>query len=284
MVRPLGAQAMSAVENRLVQRFRETLQAGGKLLLPYVTACHPSAEATAGILRGLDRVGVGAVELGFPFSDPVADGPVIQTSFYRAIEKGFRVSQAFEVVRSVRGEVSLPIIAMVSYSLVYRYGLERFVRGAAEAGFDAILSPDLSVEESEPLRELAVRHNLVVPMLIAPTSPQSRRDAIGQACSGFIYCVSVAGTTGERDELPPELAGQVADLRKYGKPVCVGFGISKPKHVGKVWQIADGAIVGSAIVRKLNEAAEANLSSEQVAEIVGRMADDLLHPDVAPAQ
>ncbi len=162
--------------------------------------------------------------------------------------------------------------------MIYRYGLTEFARDAAEAGYDGILSPDLSVEESGPLREAASQCNLVVPMLAAPTSPQSRREAIAAACSGFIYCVSVAGTTGERDELPPELADQVASLRKFSKPICVGFGISKPKHVAKVWQIADGAIVGSAIVRKLNEAAEANLSPEQVADQVGQLAEQLLHP------
>lgn len=260
---------MQAVQNRLTKRFDDVLRSGGKLLLPYVTACYPSQEATTAILRQLDRVGVGAVELGFPFSDPVADGPVIQTSFVRALERGFKVAQAFEVVASVRSEISLPIIAMVSYSVIYRYGLESFVQNAARAGYDAILSPDLSVEESQPLVEMASRHGLVVPMLIAPTSPSSRRDTIARTCSGFIYCVSVAGTTGERDQLPAELAEQVQSLRKYGKPLCVGFGVSQPKHVAKVWEIADGAIVGSAIVRHLNEAAEADLGPQQVAEQVG---------------
>jgi tryptophan synthase alpha chain len=266
---------MQAVQNRLTERFDEVLRSGGKLLLPYVTACYPSQEATAAILRQLDRVGVGAVELGFPFSDPVADGPVIQTSFVRALDKGFKVAQAFEVVASVRPEVSVPIVAMVSYSVIYRFGLERFVKGAAQAGYDAILSPDLSVEESQPLVEMAARHGLVVPMLIAPTSPPARREAIARTCSGFIYCVSVAGTTGERDQLPVELADQVQSLRKFGKPICVGFGVSKPKHVAKVWEIADGAIVGSAIVRHLNEAADANLSPQQVAEQVGKQATEL---------
>ncbi len=269
---------MQAVQNRLTRRFDEVLRSGGKLLIPYVTACYPSKEATAAILCRLDKVGVSAVELGFPFSDPVADGPVIQTSFVRALDKGFRVAQAFEVVASVRPTVSVPIVAMVSYSVIYRYGLERFVKEAAQAGYDAILSPDLSVEESQPLVEMAARHNLVVPMLIAPTSPEGRREAIGRQCSGFIYCVAVAGTTGERDALPPELAGQVAGLRKFGKPLCVGFGISRPKHVAKVWEIADGAIVGSAIVRRLNEAADAGLDPQAVSEQVGRQAEELLHP------
>ncbi len=187
------------------------------------------------------------------------------------------MAQAFEVVASVRPAASVPIVAMVSYSVIYRFGLERFVQGAAQAGYDAILSPDLSVEESQPLVEMASRYNLVVPMLIAPTSPEARREAIGRQCSGFIYCVAVAGTTGERDSLPPALAGQVAGLRKFGKPLCVGFGVSKPRHVAKVWEIADGAIVGSAIVRRLNEAADAGLGPQEVAEQVGRQAEELLH-------
>jgi len=272
---------MEPAHNRLSRRFGEVLRAGGKLLIPYVTACYPSQDATAAILRRLDRAGVAAVELGFPFSDPVADGPVIQTSFVRALDKGFRVGQAFELVASVRPQVSVPIIAMVSYSVIYRFGLEKFVRSAVDAGYDAILSPDLSVEESHPLVEVAGRCGLVVPMLVAPTSPPARREAIGAACSGFIYCVSVAGTTGERDGLPAALADQVAGLRTFGKPVCVGFGISKPQHVAAVWRIADGAIVGSAFVRQLNEAVDAGLDVQQLAEQIGRQAEDLMHPDAA---
>lgn len=269
---------MAPSENRLVKRFQEVLASGGKLLLPYLTACYPSAEATEAAILTLDQLGVGAVELGFPFSDPVADGPVIQTSFTGALENGFRIEHAFDLVRRVRKQSSLPIVAMVSYSMIYRYGLSRFVQDAADAGYDAILSPDLSVEESAPLLQAAAECNLVVPMLVAPTSPQSRREAIAAACSGFIYCVSVAGTTGERDEMPAELADQVASLRKFGKPICVGFGVSKPKHVASVWRVADGAIVGSAIVRKLNDAAQASLSPAQIAEQVGSLAKDLLHP------
>jgi tryptophan synthase alpha chain len=275
---------MEPAQNRLTRRFGDILRSGGKLLIPYVTACYPSQEATAAILGRLDQAGVAAVELGFPFSDPVADGPVIQTSFVRALDKGFRVAQAFEVVASVRAQLSVPIIAMVSYSMVYRCGLEKFVGSAADAGYDAILSPDLSVEESGPLVEMAGRHGLVVPMLIAPTSPPARRDAIGGACSGFIYCVSVAGTTGERDGLPAGLVDQVAGLRSFAKPVCVGFGISRPEHVAAVWRIADGAIVGSAFVRRLNEAVDANLDAQQVAEQIGRQVDELLHTDGAAAE
>ncbi len=267
---------MQDVQTKLQNRFEEMLAAGRKLLIPYVTACYPSFEATAEILRRLDPLGVAAVELGFPFSDPVADGPVIQTSFSRALERGFRVKQAFDLVASLRPQVTTPIVAMVSYSLIYRYGLQRFAEGAATAGYDGILAPDLSVEEAGPLAEVLASHGLAMPMLIAPTSPPARRDIIGQTCSGFVYCVSVAGTTGERDQLPPELAGQVADLRKYNKPVCVGFGISQPKHVASVWQIADGAIVGSAIVRRLNEAAEANLPPEQVGQQVAQQVKELL--------
>ncbi len=272
---------MEPEKNRLSRRFDEILRAGQKLLIPYVTACYPSKEATAAILRRLEQAGVSAVELGFPFSDPVADGPVIQTSFVRALDKGFRVEQAFEVVASIRPQVSVPIIAMVSYSVIYRFGLDKFVRSAVDAGYDAVLSPDLSVEESQPLVEMAGRHGLVVPMLIAPTSPPARRAAIAAVCSGFIYCVSVAGTTGERDGLPAELADQVAGLRRFGKPLCVGFGISKPQHVAAVWRIADGAIVGSAFVRRLNEAVDAGLDVQGTAEQIGRQAEELMHPDAA---
>jgi len=267
---------MQSQQNRLVERFGEMLAGGRKLLIPYVTACYPSAEASATILTRLDAMGVAAVELGFPYSDPVADGPVIQTSFYRALDRGFQPGDAFDLVASVRGKVALPIVAMVSYSIIYRYGVESFVGRAAEAGFDAILAPDLTVEEAEPLRKACEKFGLAVPMLVAPTSPPQRCEAIGRACSGFVYYISVTGTTGERDQVPSELAEHVTALRRFGKPVCVGFGISKPEHVAAVWRVADGAIVGSAIVRRLNEAAEANLEAAAVAERIGEFVGDLL--------
>jgi len=266
---------MKGLSNRLCENFSRTLQSGGKLLIPYITACYPSPEATREILLRLADLGVGAVELGIPYSDPVADGPVIQTSFSRALAGGFRPAHAFELVRSIRDAIDTPLIAMVSYSIIYRTGLERFLDEAAEAGFDAILAPDLTLEEAPELLTQATRRNLAVPMLVAPTSSPQRRAAIADACTGFVYYISVTGTTGERDRLPDDLAEQVLDLRRFGKPVCVGFGISRPEHVAAVCAVGDGAIVGSALVRRLNDAADRGAGPSEVAESVAELVAQL---------
>ncbi len=223
-------------------------------LWPFLAAGYPDLDTTAAMLRALAKLPIRGVELGFPFSDPIADGPVIQQAFSEALHQGVRVGQIFDLVAAVRDEIDFPLLAMVSASIVYRLGLKVFVGRAREAGFDGLIVPDLSLEEAPELAKHAEQQGLRLVMLIAPTTSPEREKRIAQVAGGFLYYVSVQGTTGERTALPDDLADHVTELRQgTGLPVLVGFGISKPEHVRDVCSFADGAIVGSAIVRRITD-------------------------------
>ncbi len=244
------------IVNRIDEKFRDLAAAGRKGLLPYITAGFPTPAATTEILRRLDALGVAGVEVGFPYSDSIADGPVIQTSFTRALERGLRVDDILNAVREARATVRTPLVAMVSFSIVNRSGVDRFCERTATAGFDGLIIADLSFEEAPAVAERVARHGLCLIMLTAPTSSPQRREQIARISTGFVYYMSVAGTTGERDKLPDDLVANVRQLRQAGgKPVVVGFGVSRPEHVRAVCNVADGAIVGSAIVRRMLDAA-----------------------------
>ncbi|MEM6550864.1 MAG: tryptophan synthase subunit alpha [Planctomycetota bacterium] len=231
---------------------------GLKALMPFVTAGDPSMAATAEVLLALEGSGASVVELGIPFSDPIADGPVIQASMQHALDEGATVEGVFEMVASVRDRLSLGLVAMVSYSIVHRLGLEAFVERAAGAGFDGLIFPDLSLEEAEAsggAREVAKGAGLSLAMLVAPTTPIERAERIAAASSGFVYVVSRAGITGARTELPAGLSERLERLRGVTEtPLAVGFGVSTAEQVGAVVGGAGGAdavIVGSALVERI---------------------------------
>jgi tryptophan synthase alpha chain len=257
--------------NRLTARFRELRTAGQAALLPYLTAGYPDPETTIELLRRVDPQRCACVELGFPFSDPIADGPVIQTSFYRALDAGFRVPAFLDALRGARGSIALPLVAMVSYSIVYRRGAGEFLRAATAAGIDGLIVPDLSIEEADALAQEARSAGCPLVMMVAPTTSPRRCETIVRLSEPFIYYQSVAGVTGERGAVATDVAAHVAELRTMsGKPVCVGFGISTPAHVSDVCRIADGAIVGSAIVKRMNAAVERGAKRDElVADVMG---------------
>jgi tryptophan synthase alpha chain len=255
--------------NRLQTTFRDLHAAGRKALLPYITGGYPDAATTVEILRRIDPQHCACVEVGIPFSDPIADGPVIQTSFSRALEGGFKLSGLFAAVEAARDTITVPLLAMVSYSIVYRRGPRLFVAAARAAGFDGLIVPDLAFEEAEELAAVAREQGISLVMMIAPTSDEQRRMRIGALSEPFVYYQSLAGVTGERQSLPADLAEHVRQLRaETGKPICVGFGIATPEHVRAVCEIADGAIVGSAIVRRMNAAVERKQSRDAMAESI----------------
>ena len=217
--------------------------------MPFLTAGDPDLQTTEALIQAAERAGASVCEIGIPFSDPVADGPVIQASMTRALDAGLRVQQVFEMVRRVRPKVSLGLVAMVSYSIVHRMGLETFVHAARDAGFDGFIFPDLPLEESADARQAVEDAGLILSMLIAPTTPIERAQKIAAASSGFAYVVSRSGITGARSELPPDLPDRLAKLREVTDlPMAVGFGISSADQVRAVVRIADAAIVGSALV------------------------------------
>lgn len=248
-------------------------------LWPFLAAGYPSLETTAALLQRLNSLPVRGVELGIPFSDPIADGPVIQHAFSHALASGVKVREVFQMVASLRAQISYPLLAMVSASIVYRRGVEEFAAEAHMAGFDGLIVPDISLEEAPALASAAARENLRLSMLVAPTTPPERRRQIAQAATGFLYYVSVQGTTGERAALPVALADEVRTLKKESSlPVLVGFGISRPDHVREVCRFADGAIVGSAIVHRMADGAQSSRGEaeilDDVAHFVGKLAGE----------
>jgi len=244
------------VENRIDRTFAQLGKEGKKAFMPFITSGDPDPQTTVKALNALQNAGADLVEMGIPFSDPVADGPTIQASFTRALANGLKVADTFAIVKEARATFTKPIVLMVTYTIVHKVGVEKFLAEAADAGADGLIVPDLPVEESEELTTLAHKHNLHVIHLIAPTTRDERRHKIIKDSTGFIYYVSLTGVTGERDTLPKDLARGVAAVKaETDVPVCVGFGISKPEHAAQVAKIADGAIVGSALVKIQGEMA-----------------------------
>ena len=246
---------MLRVVPRIDDIFRDLRGRDAKAIMPFVTAGDPDVETTAKVIEAVGVGGASVCEIGIPFSDPIADGPVIQASMTRALDGGVRVEAVIEAVREVRQRTELGLVAMCSYSIVYRRGLDAFCKTAADAGFDGLILPDLSLEESQPARDAAAGHGLSLSLLIAPTTPVDRAQRIAEASTGFVYVVARKGITGETAALPPELPGRLEAIRKATDlPLAVGFGLSTPEQVRAVVREADAAIVGSALVRRIHEA------------------------------
>jgi len=242
------------VPKPLTETFTALAAEGRKALAPFVTAGDPDLDTTLAVLEALDRAGAAFCELGVPYSDPIADGPVIQASYTRALAAGFTLEKFFAMVREATSRVSMPILAMVSYSIIYRRGIDRFVDDCSAAGLAGLVVPDLPLEESDVLDATCQGANLALVRLVTPTTPPERAAEIARRSTGFLYCVSVAGVTGARTDLPAGLVERVAWLRtKTDVPVLVGFGVSTPEQVKLLSGVADGAIVGSALVRRVGE-------------------------------
>jgi len=254
----------------------ETLRnQGRKAFMPFVTASDPDLDFTSAVLRELVARGSSMCELGIPYSDPIADGPVIQASYTRALDGGVHVADIMDMLAKTTPHLSAPVVTMVSYSIVYRIGLADYVAKAKAAGAAGAIVPDLPVEESDALAEACRKQDFSLIQLITPTTPQDRAKRIADNTTGFIYYVSVTGITGERTELPPEILDSVGWLREQTDlPICIGFGISRPDHVKMLAPVADGLIVGSAIVRRVAQAATRD--RKEVLSDIGDYVEELL--------
>jgi tryptophan synthase alpha chain len=242
--------------NRILQAFSDRTTAGRGVLLPFITAGYPSLDITAQLLPALADAGGAIIEVGIPFSDPIADGPVIAASMHDALLAGCTPELAFAAVDRVRPDVKAALAAMVSYSIVERMGVQQFTARAAGAGFDGLIVPDIDMDDAPALRESCDAAGLACTLLVAPTSSTERVKRIASYCSGFVYALARAGITGERTEAP-DAAPLVKRIRACtAQPVCVGFGISTPDHVKSVCQYADGAIVGSSLVKRMQAAVQ----------------------------
>ncbi len=236
----------------LAQLFRPTHTA----LMPYFTLGYPDYATSLDIIEACARAGADAMELGIPFSDPLADGPTIQHSTHVALEQGMTVARCLQGVRDLRARgVTIPFILMSYLNPLLAYGLPDFVAHAAAAGANGLIIPDLPPDEGEELRTLCQEHGLDLVFLLAPNSPPARIQQVARASSGFIYLVSVTGVTGARDTLPPHLPAFVQRVRAATqKPLAVGFGIATPQQAAAVGQLADGVIVGSALIKAVTAA------------------------------
>jgi tryptophan synthase alpha chain len=266
--------------NPIDHAFQDLRSRQAKAFIPFITAGDPDLETTEKVAHELARRGASLIEIGFPYSDPIADGSVVQASYTRALDRGLRIGDIFDWARRLTAKVpfargAVPVVGMVSYSLVHHFGPERFLEMASEVGFSGAIIPDLPIEESETLGRAASARDFKLIQLITPMTPPERAIRIARASTGFIYYVSVTGITGERDALPPELIDQLRWLRaQTDLPICVGFGISKPEHARALRDAADGIIVGSALVRRLADAADHSVS-QRVLEI-GDLAQSLV--------
>jgi len=238
-----------------------------RALVAYFTAGDPSLALTRKLVVEAARRGADVIELGIPFSDPLADGPVIQRATQRALAAGVTLPRVLELVREMRGEVSVPLVFLTYYNPILAFGLKAFCQTSVEAGIDGVIVADLPPEESGPLRAEAMAAGLDLVHLVAPTSTPERMRKIARASEGFVYMVSLTGVTGERTALATEeLAQQLRALRAITtKPVCVGFGIGTPEQAALVGQLADGVVVGSAIVRLV----ERHATSAELLDRVG---------------
>lgn len=264
---------MSAIDDL----FKQLKTEGKKAFMPFVTAGDPSLAFTTEMLKRLDAEGCHLAELGIPYSDPIADGPVIQASYTRALGSGTKLKGIFEAVAGVTSEIKMPIVTMVSYAIIFRLGIDEYLKQAKAAGIAGAIVPDMPVDESSELAAKCRAHDFSLIQLITPTTPRERAIEIARNTTGFIYYVSITGITGERTELPEDLVDNLKWLREQTDlPICVGFGISTPEHVQVLKPVCDGMIVGSAIVRRIAKATTESGSAQAVLEDVAGFANTML--------
>jgi tryptophan synthase alpha chain len=248
--RRAAAGRAPAAPSRLAATFERLRARGERALMPYLMTGDPSLPLSARLVVEAARRGADVIELGVPFSDPLADGPVVQRAGQRALAAGTTLARVLEVVREVRAESDVPLVLMSYYNPVLAFGLRAFCRAAVRAGADGLIVPDLPLEEAGPLAAEAEPAGLDLVHLVAPTSGPTRMRMIARASRGFVYVVSLTGVTGARTELPGDLARNLRALRAITtRPICVGFGISTPAQAAAVAPMVDGVIVGSAVVQ-----------------------------------
>jgi tryptophan synthase alpha chain len=257
--------------SRIAQAFKVP---GRVALIGYVTVGYPSLKATLKAVTVLEESGCDMVELGIPFSDPLADGVTIQRASYQALEAGVTPTVCLETAAQLRQQVILPLLFMTYYNPVLRFGLESFCRDSAQAGVDGLIVPDLPPEEGQALEEASLAEGLDLVYLLAPNSTPERIALVAQHSRGFIYLVSLTGVTGPRQSLPTDLGDFVARVRRCAsQPLCIGFGVASPEQTKRLASVADGVIVGSRLIQLLEEDSSLNALKAFVASL--RQALDL---------
>jgi tryptophan synthase alpha chain len=258
--------------NRIENKFKELKKAKKKAFIAFITAGYPNLNITGKLVIELERSGVDIIELGVPFSDPMADGPVIQEASCEALKKNVRLIDILKLVKQMRNRVNIPLILMTYYNPIFSLGDDKFLKLAKDCGVDGVIIPDLPPEEGRDFIRKANKSGLNNICFISPTTSVERVKFIASIARGFIYYVSLTGVTGARKALASDLKENIRRIKRYtNKPVCVGFGVSSRKQVERVSKIADGVIVGSAIVAKIKE----NINNPYLVKRVGRFVEGL---------
>lgn len=258
--------------NRIDYKFKGLKRNNQKAFIVFITCGYPNLNVTKKLVLEFTKIGVDIIELGVPFSDPLADGPIIQESSQIALNNNVNIKKILNLVKSLRKNTQIPICLMSYYNPIFCFGEERFVKTAYTCGVDGVIIPDLPPEEGSSFIRLADKFNLDTIFFLSPTSPLKRIKLVSQTSKGFIYYVSLTGVTGPRQNLPLGLVNNLKVIKKVTrKPICVGFGVSAPIQVRQIYKIADGVIVGSAIIKKIKE----NFNKKDLVKIVGKFVTSL---------
>lgn len=259
--------------NLIEQKFQALKRQGEKAFIAFITAGYPDLNTTYKLVLELARVGVDIIELGVPFSDPMADGPIIQEASQAALKKGVNLYGILNLVKAVKKDIDVPICLMTYYNPVFCFGEERFARKAVACGADGIIIPDLPPDEGTSFIRAASKSGLDTIFFVSPTSTHERIKFVSRVSRGFIYYVSLTGVTGPRQNLPRDLISNLKAIKKLSnKPVCVGFGVSRREQVRAIYKVSDGVIVGSAIIKKIRE----NIGKPDLTKRVGKFVSGLM--------
>jgi len=258
--------------SKIREKFKQLREEGKSAFIPFLTAGYPNKATSLELIKKTAHSGADILEIGIPYADSLADGPVLQRASEIALEQGTKVKDVFQLIKEVRKEINTPLVVLVYYNIIYRYGLNNFVQQATAVGIDGLLVPDLPLEEAELLLEECQKTGLHLISMLAPTSTEERIKKIVEKAEGFIYCVSLTGVTGVRNELNNSLNKWINFLQTYtDKPLAVGFGISTPEQAGQVAKMADGVIVGSALVSLI----EQNTEKADLLQLVGDFVQEM---------
>ncbi len=239
--------------NRIQEHLDRLKKEGKRAFIPYIMAGYPDVERSMRVFSLLAQAGADVIELGVPFTDPLADGPVIQQAADRALKQGVTLRGVLSMLKELRKNHSVRVALMTYYNPIYKFGLERFFNAASASGVDGLIVPDLPPDEAEEMIEYAKKHDIATIFLAAPTSTEERIRLVAEKSTGFVYYVSITGITGSKIKITDEMKRMVNRIRKYtDRAVCVGFGVKRPEEARKVAQIADGVIVGSSIVKMMD--------------------------------
>jgi tryptophan synthase alpha chain len=265
--------------NRIVEKFNHLAESGNKGFIVYIGAGDPDLAATRELALAFDKAGVDILELGVPFSDPLADGLVNQLAAQRGLESGTTPSKVLDTVKAIRKKSNIPVVLYIYFNLIHKVGMDQFIRNASRAGVDGLLVLDLPPEESENYEDLMRKNGLCQIYLVAPTTPEDRMEFIVKRGRGFIYYVSREGVTGMQSKVAANLASQVAKIRAHTKlPVAVGFGVSNPEQARFVAQNADAVVVGSAVVNQIAKHGKSKNLVKHTGRFVKSLADAVKAP------